>query len=486
MCTCFSITIGIEISSLKFGSVDSRERERARKGLDAVEDCIQGILFAVHVLDKVLEQLSAGLCCRRGTSSGGIRRRSGVDADGDLDAFVENFGDFSKVTLLEAARSQRRRANAHSTGADGIHVAKDTVLVERDVHAVAQGLELGAREPDRAQIPQNQMVVRAARADAVAMGHKPSAQRADVLDDLLLVLLELGCGRLQQRRGHARNLVVVRPTLQRREHGVVDSVHKLLFGKDETRARPAQRLVCGRRDNVAVCKRRVEQLRRDKTRVVRHVACQNRAHFVRNRAEARIVEIARVRRVPCHDQIRLEQPRVARKLVIVNQPSLGVHHVRHALKEDRGCTDALLGGHEPVRQMPARRQIKTHDAVVRLEQRRVHRKVRRRATQRLHIHAPLLRTQPKRGKRTLLAEHLDRINVLVAAIVARTGEAFRVLVGQHRAEAVHDGLGGEVLRGDQLESLELSALLACKMRKQLRIRAGKRAIEHRRRHCVFE
>ena len=81
---------------------------------------------------------------------------------------------------------------------------------------------------------------------------------------------------LSQRDGQRRDLVVVRPSLQAREDGEVDRALEPLAVKDDAGARPAQRLVRGRRDHVAVLERVGGFLRRDEARDVRLWTCRGR------------------------------------------------------------------------------------------------------------------------------------------------------------------------------------------------------------------
>lgn len=44
-------------------------------------------------------------------------------------------------------------------------------------------------------------------------------------------------------------------------------------------------------------------------------------------------------------------------------------------------------------------------------------------------------------------------------LITTSRQNFAYLVGEHGAQALHDGRGGEVLRGDQLQGGELAVLL---------------------------
>lgn len=102
-----------------------------------------------------------------------------------------------------------------------------------------------------------------------------------------------------------------------------------------------------------------------------------------------------------------------------------------------------------VAQMATMRQVQTHQPIVWAHNRLVRLQVRRAAAQALDIDAPLLRVEAECLERALLAQQLDRVNVLVAAVVAGTGVALGVLVGHRRAESIEDGARGDVLGGDE-------------------------------------
>ena len=206
-----------------------------------------------------------------------------------------------------------------------------------------------------------------------------------------------------------------------------------------------------RRHDVAVLERVADLARRHQTTDVRHVHHQHRAARVGDLAEARVVQVARVRRVASHDQLGLVDVGVLLQLVVVDQTRLLVHVVRQRLEEDRRARQRLahlrLGvvGVVAVRQVTARGQVQTHDAAAGTQKTRVHSEVGRRAGVGLHVHAPLLGVQVVRGQSALLAQLLDLVDELVTAVVTVVGVTLGVLVGEAGAKALHDGSGGEVL-----------------------------------------
>ena len=76
----------------------------------------------------------------------------------------------------------------------------------------------------------------------------------------------------------------------------------------------------------------------------------------------------------------------------------------------------------------------------------------------MDVDAPFFGVKPVCLQCTLLAERLDLIDDFIASVVSGVGEALGVFVGEGRAEAVHDGLGGEVFGGDEFEGGVLTEL----------------------------
>src|SRR5690606_12413695 len=72
----------------------------------------------------------------------------------------------------------------------------------------------------------------------------------------------------------------------------------------------------------------------------------------------------------------------------------------------------------------------------------------------------------------------DLVDHLAAAVVAAAGVALGVLVGEHRAGRLDDRRTGEVLRGDQLDPLVLTAALGVDQAGERRVARGQRAAVH--------
>ncbi|MNW67505.1 hypothetical protein D3C74_460960 [compost metagenome] len=67
---------------------------------------------------------------------------------------------------------------------------------------------------------------------------------------------------------------------------------------------------------------------------------------------------------------------------------------------------------------------------------------------------------------------LDDVDFFAAAVVAAARVAFGVLVGQHRALGLHDGLGGVVLRGDHFQAALLAGQFSVDALRHLRVKCG--------------
>ena len=123
---------------------------------------------------------------------------------------------------------------------------------------------------------------------------------------------------------------------------------------------------------------------------------------------------------------------------------------------------------EPVRQVPAVRQLEREDRVARVERGHVDGHVGLRARVRLDVRvlgAEQLLRAVDRGL-------LDLVDDLAAAVVALPGIALRVLVGRHRTDGFEDRRPREVLRGDQLDLVALALELATDQLGDLRVDVG--------------
>ena len=176
--------------------------------------------------------------------------------------------------------------------------------------------------------------------------------------------------------------------------------------------------------DVAVLEGIVALLGGDDAGDVGHVHHEQRAVLVRNLAVARVVPVPRVRRAARDEQLRVEHGGLLCQLVHIDVARAAVERVRERLEVDGGGGDLLLGRVVTVGQVATRRQVEPHQPVVRRQHGGEHGEVGGAAGIRLHIDAPLLRVQAVHLQGALLDQALDLVDQLVAAIVARAGQAW--------------------------------------------------------------
>ena len=142
-------------------------------------------------------------------------------------------------------------------------------------------------------------------------------------------------------------------------------------------------------------------------------------HLVRDRPQPGVVPVPRVGRPAADDHLGSEVAGLVLELVVVDPARRRVELVRQRLEKDRRRRHLLaVSGVVPVGQVAPRGEVEAHDAVVRVEQGGVDREVGRRARVGLHVDAPRGGVEAKRLERARLAQQLDAVDVLVAAVVA--------------------------------------------------------------------
>mmetsp|Transcript_58701 Transcript_58701/g.139793 ORF Transcript_58701/g.139793 Transcript_58701/m.139793 type:complete len:331 (-) Transcript_58701:215-1207(-) len=258
---------------------------------------------------------------------------------GDLAAPVQEVGDLLKIGSGASSRGHGRGADADAARGEGRHVAVHCVAVQRDGALLAHLLHLATAQAVGAQVPKDEVVVRAVARELVALGHQGLGQGIRIGLDLLGVFLELRSGDLQQLRSQAADLVVVGSTLQSREDGhvnpVLDVRHLLgVLEEDHASSRPAQRLVGGGGHNVAVLEGRRMLPGGDQPGDVGDVCHQDRSNFVCDFTELSKVDDARVRGGSAEDHRRSEDEGCLAELIEIDKSGFWVHAVGQRLEVD--------------------------------------------------------------------------------------------------------------------------------------------------------
>ena len=173
------------------------------RGADEVDELLAGLLLCERELRPPSDAQRAAIVGRSTQNCPQLRHSTHLQLEGDLDGAVEELGDDDHLVGAHRPRGDRSRADTDTAGRRGRGVTDDGVLVERDAGQVADLLDLGAGQPERAQVPQVEMVVRAVGLELVALLDEGVGDGARVVDDGDGVLLELGLGRLLERDGDA-------------------------------------------------------------------------------------------------------------------------------------------------------------------------------------------------------------------------------------------------------------------------------------------
>src|SRR4051794_349845 len=356
-----------------------------------------------------------------------------------------DFAHFGEVLSLQASCRQRGGADAQAARHGGRpRIERHRVAVDGDPDLGQPVLGLLAVEVGLAEVDEDEVDVGAAgeHVDAVSGLQQRVAHRLGAGDGALLALAEgVGLGDAQRHR-LAGDDVLERAALLAREHGRVDLLGQLLAAVDHAAARAAEGLVHGRRHDVGVRDGVGVQPRRDQAGEVGHVDEQMGARLVGDRAERLEVKLARVRRPAGDDHLGSVLERERADLVHVDDLVLGAYVVRNDLVELARHVDP-----HAVREVAAVAELHAEQRVAGLHQRVVGGGVGLSAGVRLDVDV----VAAEHLLRALDRQALGHVNPLAAAVVAPSDVALRVLVGQHRALAIEDGLGHEVLRRDHLE-----------------------------------
>ena len=442
--------------------VESRHREAGGKLVDTLADILEGGI----VVEKSAEVLE-------------LRSGSLLDLEGSLQDLVQEFGDLFEVLFAHLTGSKSRGSNTDSTGCDGGSVTGDAVLIEGDADGIASLLELGSGNSLGLQVPQDQVVLGTSRGHLVSvLGLKTVSKGSGVGLNLLGVDLEFRGHDLLELGGNTGNLVLVRSSLKGRENGLVDlglEATLVLAEEDHSGTRSTEGLVGGGSDDITVFERRVLFSGGDQSGNVGHVHHQKRSVGVGDFSVFGVVPVTRVGRSSGNDHGRFEKGSITGELFVVNVSGFRVDAVRKRFEVDRSGRDGLTGSLllgvcvESVSQVTTRWKIKSHDTVVGVEESSVDGEVGRGSRVWLDVDTPLFGVQAVGLEGTLLAHDLDLVNNLVTSVVTGVGKTLRVLVGEGGSQTFHDGLGGEVLRGNQFQRTPLAVLFLLDQVVQFRI-----------------
>ena len=183
---------------------------------------------------------------------------------------------------------------------------------------------------------------------------------------------------------------------------------------------------------------------------MRHVHPQQRADFVRNRAEGGVIEVARVGARSDRDHFRLDLQCLLAHLIHVD--ATGVRPVDLDAVEVRVVEDAAEVDRAAVRQVTAVRQVEAKQFVAGLHQRQVDGGVGLGPTVRLHIDP----VDSEQFFGPIARQILGDVGKLAPAVVALARKPLGVFVRQRATLRLHNCARREVLRSDQFQPVLLA------------------------------
>jgi hypothetical protein len=117
-------------------------------------------------------------------------------------------------------------------------------------------------------------------------------------------------------------------------------------------------------------------------------------------------------------------------------------------------------------QVTAMGEIETHKSIVGSHDSLVYLHIGWATAQTLNVDAPFIRLNMECLESTSLAQQLNRVDVLVAAIVSRVWVSLRVLVRHGRSQSIKYGTRGYIFGGDENDRLALTLNFQCLERKK--------------------
>lgn len=278
-----------------------------------------------------------------------------LDLLAEGDGLVDVAGNALEVLLAHTTAGHGRSTDTDTAGGQGGLVTGDGVLVAGNVDLLQNGLNTGTVKALGAQVQEDHVAVSAVRDELVTEGLELVLQSLGVLDDLLLVLLELGSGSLLQGNGESGDGVVVGATLVAGEDGKVDGtlkvVHDLLaslVGAADTLAEEdhgttgaTQGLVGGGGHDIGVLEGRGDDTSGDQAGDVGHVDNEVGTDLVSDLAHALVVDQTAVGRGTSNQALGAVHLSVSLQSVVVNDAGLQVDTVGEGLEVGRDGRDPV-------------------------------------------------------------------------------------------------------------------------------------------------
>ena len=377
------------------------------------------------------------------------------------DAIGDAVGDHLHLGHAHAAGGNSRGAQTHARSHErAAGLARDSVLIGGDVHAVQTCFQLLAGALLVTQVDQHEVVVGAAGHQLDTACLQLCCQSLCILHDLAGIFLELRLQCFTKADSFCGDHMLQRAALGAGEHGRIDALCKNgIVGQDQTAAGATQGLVGGGGNNISIRHRTLVIAACHQTGNVGHIHHQICTIAVGDLSDLLKIDGTGICRRTGHDQLGAHLLNLLFQLSIVDH-AIGIDTVRDKV--------IVLAGHvyrRTVGQMAALRQVHAHDSIAQIQQSKINCQIGLCTGVGLNI--GIFCAEQLAG--TLDGNVLHLVHIDTAAIVALAGQALGVLVGQDTAHCGHDGGRDDVLTGDQFNVLALTVQLAIHGCGQLRI-----------------
>lgn len=283
----------------------------------------------------------------------GLFGKLALDLLAEGDGLVNVAGNALEVLLAHATAGHSRRTDTDTAGGQRRLVTGDGVLVAGNVDLLQNGLNTGTIKALGAQVQEDHVAVSAVRDELVTESLELVLKSLGVLDNLLLVLLELGSVGLLQSNGESGDGVVVGAALVTGEDGEVDGtlkvVHDLLASlvgaadtlaeEDHGTSGATQRLVGGGGNDIGVLEGRGDDTSGDQAGDMGHVDNEVGTDLVSDLAHALVVDQTAVGGGTGNQTLGAVQLSVGLQRVVVNDAGLQVDAVGEGLEVGRDGRD---------------------------------------------------------------------------------------------------------------------------------------------------
>jgi hypothetical protein len=352
--------------------------------------------------------------------------------------------------ILKSACCHGGCADTDTAGHHGLFgVVGDGVLVDRHVGSAQHGLGFLAGDALGTQVDQHHMAIGAAADNAKAAGCQCFRHDFGVAGNLLLVSLEFGLQRFLEGHGFCRDHMHQRAALQAGEDGAVDGFFVFGLHQDDAATGAAQALVGGRGHHVGMGYWVGVHAGGNQASVMGHIDHKDGANILSDLGKAFKIDSKRISTGAGDDKFWLGLMRLAFHGVVVDS-FVGIQAIAHHIEPLTAHVEV-----HAVRQVTTFGQTHAHDGVAGLQERQKDGFVGRGAAMGLYVGG--FRT--KNLFDAVNSQLLGHVHMLASAVIAPTGIAFGVFVGQLAALGRHNSRGGVVFAGDQLNMVFLARVL---------------------------